>query len=41
MDKYKMEKAMAAHSDILAWEIPWTENLVGCTPADHKESDTM
>ena len=29
-----LEEGMATHSSILAWEIPWTENLVG------KESDT-
>ena len=27
-----LEKEMATHSRILAWEIPWTENLVGCSP---------
>ena len=27
-----LEKAMAAHSSILAWEIPWTEELTGCSP---------
>ena len=25
--KYPLEKEMATHSTILAWEIPWTENL--------------
>ena len=25
---------------ILAWEIPWTEELVGFSPRGHKESDT-
>ena len=24
-----MEKGMATHSSILAWEIPWTEELEG------------
>ena len=24
-----LEKEMAPHSDILAWEIPWTEKLGG------------
>ena len=24
-----LEKEMAAHSSILAWEIPWTEELGG------------
>jgi len=31
--KYPMEKEMATHSSILAWEIPWTEE-----PAGYKES---
>ena len=26
------EKAMATHSSTLAWKIPWTEGLVGCSP---------
>ena len=26
-----LEKEMATHSSILAWEIPWTEGLGGCT----------
>ena len=26
------EKAMAPHSTTLAWKIPWTEGLVGCSP---------
>ena len=26
------EKAMAPHSSTLAWKIPWTEELVGCSP---------
>ena len=30
-----LEKEMAAHSSILAWKIPWTEE-----PWGHKESDT-
>ena len=25
--KDPLEKEMASHSNILAWEIPWTENL--------------
>ena len=24
-----LEKGMAAHSSILAWRIPWTEDLMG------------
>ena len=27
-----LEKEMATHSSILAWEIPWTEELVGYSP---------
>ena len=30
---------MAAHSSILAWEIPWTEEPDGYSPRGHKESD--
>ena len=26
--EYPLEKEMAAHSSILAWEIPWTEDPV-------------
>ena len=25
-----LEEEMAAHSSILAWEIPWTEELQSC-----------
>ena len=32
-----LEKEMATHSSILAWRIPWTEELVGYSP---KEFDT-
>ena len=35
-----LEKEMATHSSILAWRIPWTENLVGYSPWGCKESDT-
>ena len=34
------EKAMATHSSTLAWKIPWTEELVGCSPWGREESDT-
>ena len=34
-----LEKEMATHSSILAWEIPWTEELVGYSPWGSKESD--
>ena len=29
-------KERATHSSILAWEIPWTESLVGYSPWRHK-----
>ena len=46
-----LEKEMAAHSSILVWQIPWTEepgglqfhglrSLVGYSPWGRKESDT-
>ena len=35
-----LEKEMATHSSILAWRIPWTEELVGLQSMGHKESDT-
>ena len=36
-----LEKEMATHSSILAWKIPWTEELlVGYSPWGWKESDT-
>ena len=35
-----MEKAMAPHSSTLAWKIPKTEGLVGCSPWGLEESDT-
>ena len=31
-----LEKEMATHSNMLAWEIPWTENLVNYSPWAHK-----
>ena len=30
------EEVMATRSSMLAWEIPWTENLAGCGPWDLK-----
>ena len=30
---------MAPHSSILAWKIPWTRSLVGCSPWGREESD--
>ena len=35
-----LEKEMATHSSILAWKIPWTEELAGYSSWGHKESDT-
>ena len=35
-----LEKKMATHSSILAWEIPWTEEPGGLQSTGHKESDT-
>ena len=32
-------KEMTTHSSVLAWRIPWTENLVGHSPWGHSESD--
>ena len=34
-----LEKDMATHSIILAWKIPWTEELVGYSPWGLKELD--
>ena len=31
---------MAPYSRTLAWEIPWTEELVGCSPWGREGSDT-
>ena len=35
-----LEKEIATHPNILAWRIPWTEDLVGYSPQGCKESDT-
>ena len=35
-----LEKEMAPHSSILAWRIPWTEELGGLESTGRKESDT-
>ena len=35
-----LEKEMATHSSVLAWRIPWTEELGGQQSMGHKESDT-
>ena len=34
-----LKERMATHSSILAWKIPWTESLVGCSPRGPTESD--
>ena len=34
-----MEKEMATHSSILAWRMPWTEELGGLQSTGRKESD--
>ena len=34
-----LEVGMAAHSKILAWRIPWTEEPGGLQSISHKESD--
>ena len=34
-----LEDGRATHSSILAWETPWMEELVSCSPEGHKESD--
>ena len=33
-----LEKEIATHSSILAWRIPWTEELGGLESTGHKES---
>ena len=38
--KDPLEKEMATHSSILAWRIPWMEELCGQQSTDCKESDT-
>ena len=35
-----LEKEMATHSSILAWRIPWMEELGGLESTGRKESDT-
>ena len=34
-----LEKEMATHSSILAWEIPWAEEPGGLQPMGSEESD--
>ena len=35
-----LEEGMATHSSILAWRIPWKEDLGGLQSIGHKEKDT-
>ena len=35
-----LAKEMATHSSILAWRIPWTEELGGLQSTGRKDSDT-
>ena len=35
-----MEKEMATHSSVLAWETPWTEEPGGLQSTGSQESDT-
>ena len=36
-----LETEMAAHSNILAWRIPWKRSLVSYSPWGHKELDKI
>ena len=36
-----LEKEMATHSGILAWDIPRTEEAVGLSPWGHEEADIV
>ena len=36
-----LEKGMVIHSSILAWRIPWTEELGGLQSVESKESDMI
>ena len=38
--EYTLEKEMATHSSILAWEIPWTEEPDGLQPMGLEKSQT-
>ena len=35
-----LEEGMAAHSSILAWRIPWTGSLAGCSPRGRRKLET-
>ena len=39
--KIPLEKGMATHTSILAWEIPWTEEPVGLQSRGSKKSRTL
>ena len=36
-----LEKGMAIHSSVLAWEIPWTEELGGLQAMESQKSQTQ
>ena len=36
-----LEKEMATHSSILAWEVPWTEEPSGLQPMESKKNQTQ
>ena len=36
-----LEKEMATHSSILAWETPWREGLAGHSPWSHKSLTSL
>ena len=38
--KGPLEMGMIIHSSILAWKMPWTEDLAGYSPWGSKESDS-
>ena len=38
--KNGLEKEMAVHSSVLAWEIPWTEEPGGLQSMESQELDT-
>ena len=38
--KDPLEKDIATHSSIIAWEIPWTEEPGSLHPYGHRELDT-
>ena len=41
LDQEDLEKEMATHSSILAWEVPWTEELGGLQSMGSQESDRV